>query len=52
MWKKMLNAYKQSPASKSKRRRWGYGGMLMSEGVKAPSDNVRFTRGGNDGIIN
>ena len=36
-----LNAYKQSPASKSKRRRWGYGGMLMSEGVKAPSDKLR-----------
>ena len=37
----ILNAYKQSPTSKSKRRRWGYGGMLMSEGVKAPSDKLR-----------
>ena len=40
MWQS-LNAYKQSPASKSKRRRWGYGGMLMSGGVKAPSDKLR-----------
>ena len=37
----VLNAYKQSPASKSKRRRWGYGGMLMSGGGKAPSDKLR-----------
>ena len=40
-WAYALNAYKQSPASKSKRRRWGYGGMLMSGGVKAPSDKLR-----------
>ena len=37
----LLKAYKQSPASKSKRRRWGYGGMLMSGGGKAPSDKLR-----------